>query len=339
MRRLFIVGILFVALLAPLAISQQPDIYIGMVTYKVNAQVWDIQNYARPMNGDLQVLPLGEGVSREIPDVEPQHYLVEIREASTAADQIAAMNELIDFGVHGMVLTPVAEVDLIRDAVSAIAADMPFTLTTREITGINAPYFGFDTYDLGITLTDYDGVKPYVFIGNLDDKWQSDFLAGLIEGTRLAPTTYPDEEIVDQLQGYYSVKSSAEAYTEALAALAVFPDLFGILTFPEYVPGIQQAIAEVYAGTDTLIKVGSIGAPEGWKEMFDNSTLHTVFGWDNYLVLQRAAVGVKVMLRDGETPEDFYPDGLYITSSTSTPSRLSYPYSEDQPNRAARWWR
>jgi len=106
----------------------------------------------------------------------------------------------------------------------------------------------------------------------------------------------------------------------------------------QFANGAARAIEEITEGTDRLIKLGSVGAPDGWKDLFEQKLLHGVFSWDNYEVLQEAAVAVKSAIRDDAAPQDYFPDTLFYRSA-NTFIHLSHPYSEDAPNRIFYFWR
>ncbi len=325
MKRFFIF-MLLAALVAPLVIAQsQPDIIIGVVTYKIDGQVWGIQFYTNPINGDLQVLPVPEGnaSSRDLPDVEPQHYLVDIREASTAADQVAAIDSLLAAGVQGLVITPVDDFSLVSNAISNAAKQVPVVLHGRNIPELNLPFAGVDMAELGKVMAEQQDGGRFVVVGNLSDTTQNAFISPLME--------------LDSFGGFYEALSDGRAETAQAIADETEPIEYVMVSHSRYAAGAAAAIQAVTAGTDRLIKLGSVFAPDTWKDLFDQKLLHGVFTWDNYLTLMQASVMAKVMIRDGVTPDNFYPDVLYYSRSTSF-NHTSYPYSQDTPNRVGRFW-
>lgn len=324
MKRL-ILCMLLAALVAPVVIGQRTDdIIIGVVTNHLEARVWNVQYYTNPMNGDLQVLPVDPtlATSRELPTVEPVHYLVDIREANTAADQIAAIDALLEAGVQGLVITPVEEFNLVKDKIASAAGQVPVVLHGRNIPELGLPFSGFDMAEFGKAMAEQQDRGPFVLIGNMSDPTQSAFIA-------------PHESLPD-FKGFYEALSDGQA--EAAMAIRDVADLgYIMVTHHRYAAGAAAAIQAATAGSDRLIRLGSVWAPEGWKDLFGQKLLHGVFTWDNYEALMQAAVMVKVMIRDGATPANFYSDVLYYTSVTSY-NHTSHPYSQDTPNRIGGFW-
>jgi len=328
MKRI-LTGLLLAVLVAPFVMGQFAECdeyFIGMVTYQIDAMTWTPENYVRPINADLQVLPVepGKATIRQIPEVEPDHYLLELRDAGTAQAQIDAINELLAMGCEALVITPVAETNLIKDAVAAAAAKVPVILTGRRIPGLDLPFYGMDTFELGLALANNNTQTPFVIVGNRSDATQAAFIEPL--------------EAIEPFQGFYEA-ATVDGKAEAAQAINDVPSLATIVvSHHKYAPGAAAAIKDATEGTDRLIQLGSVGAPEGWKDLFEQKLLHGVFAWDNYVVLQGAAVAAKVAIRDGVPAQDFHPDVLYYRSATGF-NHTSYPYSQDQPNRVGRFFR
>lgn len=325
MKRL-ILSLLLALLVAPVVIGQQPsDIIIGVVTYQFEGRVWDVGNYQSPINTDLQILPVDpRDITRALPTVEPVHYLLDIREAATAAEQIAAIESLMAANVAALVITPVLEgVEPVKAAIQAAAAKVPVVLHGYQVAGLNLPFAGMDLNELGLNLFK-SNTRPRAFavIGNLSE--------------------YNQKMIIDHLQANAGFKGFYEAgdldgQAEAAMAIRDIPDLWGIIvTNPQFAPGAAEAIKAATAGTDRLIKLGSIGAPENWKSLFDAKLLSAAFSFDSYQTLQQAAVMAKILITGG-TVENYHPDVLYYTRKDAY-NHTSWPYSKDTPNRLASFW-
>lgn len=325
MKRL-ILSLVLALLVAPVVIGQQPsDIVIGVVTYQFEGRVWDVQNYSNPVNTDLQILPIEPGaMTRPLPAVEPVHYLADIREAATAAEQIAAIDSLLAAKVAALVITPVTEgVEPLKAAIQNAAAKVPVVLHGYKVPGLNLPFAGMDLDELGKNLTNSNSRnRSFAVIGNLSE--------------------YNQKLVIEHLQGNAGFKGFYEAgdfdgQAEAAMAIRDIPDLWGIVvTSPQFAPGAAEAIKAATAGTDRLIKLGSVGAPENWKDLFNQKLLSAAFSFDSYQTYQQAAVIAKVMLMGG-TSYNFYPDVLFYTRADSY-NHTSWPYSQDTPNRLASFW-
>jgi len=322
MKRIILL-LLLVALVAPLATSQTSikEYTIGMVIYQIDARMWEPQFYADPLNADLQLLPVPEGKlgsSRGAgrgETTEPDHYLVDIRYATTAGEQLAAIEDLMAKGVVGLVIMPAQDTNQIKSAVATAAAKVPVVLTGRTIPGLNLPFFGVDMAEMGKAMTLRVPKGPFVVIGNLSDEgYQKPFIDPLM--------------LMEQFAGFYEAGSPTGQSEAAQAINDVAGLMYIVVTNPLYTAGAAEAIKAVTAGTDRLIKLGSLGAPVGWKDLFNQKLLQGVFSWDAYEVLQQAAVAVKVKVRDGVDTENYYPDCLYWTSATGY-SHASYPYTLD----------
>ena len=325
MKRL-ILSLLLALLVAPIVIGQQPsDIIIGVVTYQFEGRVWDVENYTNPVNTDLQILPVDYGdMTRALPTVEPVHYLVDIRQAATAAEQIAAIESLMAANVAALVITPVTEgVEPLKAAIQAAAAKVPVVLHGYKVAGLNLPFAGMDLEELAKNMAQANTrPRSFVIIGNLSEYNQKTFIE-ILQGNA-------------GFKGFYEA-GDLDGQAEAAMAIRDVADLWGIVvTNSQFAPGAAEAIKAATAGTDRLIKLGSVGAPEDWKSLFDQKLLSAAFTFDSYQTLQQAAVMAKIMLTGG-TLENFYPDVLFYTRSNAY-NHTSWPYSLDTPNRLASFW-
>lgn len=325
MKRL-ILSLLLALLVAPIVIGQQPsDIIIGVVTYQFEGRVWDVGNYASPVNTDLQILPIEPGaMTRPIPTVEPVHYLLDIREAATAAEQISAIESLMAANVAALVITPVTEgVEPVKAAIQAAAAKVPVVLHGYQVAGLNLPFAGMDLVELATNMKNSNArPRSFVIIGNLSEHNQKSFIE-ILQGNA-------------GFKGFYEA-GDLDGQAEAAMAIRDVDGLWGIVVSnPQFAPGAAAAIKAATAGTDRLIKLGSVGAPEDWKSLFDQKLLSAAFSFDSYQTLQQAAVMAKILITGG-TAENFYPDVLYYTRKDAY-NHTSWPYSKDIPNRLASFW-
>jgi len=220
------------------------------------------------------------------------------------------------------VITPVADYHLITDTLASAASKVPVVLHGRDMPGSGYPFSGVDMAELGKVMSEQQDGAPFALVGNMSDPTQEQFIT-------------PHLTLAGFAGFYEAVTDGNGATAQAIRDNDALE--FVMVTDAKYAAGAAAAIQAATAGTDRLIKLGSVFAPTNWKQLFDDKLLHGVFTWDNYRSMLHAAVIAKVMVRDGETLENFYPDILYYSRSTSF-NHTSHPYSQDTPSRAGRFW-
>ncbi len=322
MKRTGLLTLLALLIALPLGAIAQDEVTvytIGMVTYQIDGRVPPSMDlFVGPLTSDLVVLPLPENSQGgQVVPATGNQFVLNLIEAASANEQIQAIDQLLAAGADALVITPAPEANLIKDAVARAAAQMPVALAHRPIPGLDLPFYGQDTAQVGTVWK--DGSQPFAILGNLSDPLQK----GLIDAMRDA----------EAFLGFYE---ALDGQAEAAKAIADHADLFGIIvTNPAYASGAAEAIRAATEGTDRLIKLGSLGAPENYKDLFDAKQLNAVIAWNNYGILLDAAVAMKVKLL-GDEPTSAFADIIFMTSATSWVSN-SYPYLS--PSHIGRFWR
>lgn len=305
---------LVLSLLSPFVFGQGTTT-IGLVTFRTDALNWEIDDYATALSDDLGITVIG----REVKPAEfcfDDEMSANLSRISHSVGEIIAINELLGEGIEGVVLTPAPETEALKPEIFEVMDQVPVVLTTRKAPGVDAPFFGFDTYQLGLAWArsmEAHETVTFVVLGYFDDPLQADLLAGL----ETSPGFAGSYEILFQ-------NGSAEASDAVLDV----PNLGAIIvTDQRYAPGVAEIIQYAQDELGQSIKLGSFGVPEGWVDLFDQNLLHGAFSWDNYEILHVATQGLLQMISGGATPEDVYFDLFFYTGS-SDPVTLAHPFDQ-----------
>lgn len=341
---------------------------LGVITYHFDGAVWaDIEAYQPLLGMDLAkypgvpleygavVLPTFVGRSENFPhsgggtmtaSVEPKTELV-FKVADTADGQVAAINELVAQGVHGILITPVSDVEPVRKALcAALDRGVLVAVGQRPIAQLPSRYFGragfvgLEPYAVGtvwgqLANPEYQAryekgrgkpVSVVVFGSSFDDPMQADLLEGIM--TR-AETNFL-ASVVTSADGAYDAAQQVINDNKG----AVFAQENAVMAFiasdPHLAFGIGQAANEAVEaakaeGQKINIKVASYTAPPEWREMNEASTINRIAHVDSYQLYLLGLVQLKMGAVYGEPLHNAF---LYVRGGVDSGSYTRYPYFE-----------
>jgi ABC-type sugar transport system substrate-binding protein len=378
MRSRILFGMLMLAL-AWMAFSPQAPVIaqvgagdvvkLGVITYHFDGTVWsDIDGYMPLLGMDLKEFP---GVPLEYGAVvlptfvarssnQPHsgggtigNYAMEnkvelvLKEADTAAAQVAAIEAMIAEDVHGIFITPVADVEPIRKALcAALDKGIVVTLGYRNIPSIVSRYYG---------RVGFVGVEPYAVgtvwgqLANPEYQTRYEKGRGKPVGAFVVGSDFNDSLQADILEGFstralenflgshVTTADQAYAFTKGLIAeheAAVFAAENAVMVFivtdPNVAHGVGKAATEaVQAAKDNdrkiSIKVGSYSAPPEWREMYANNSINRIAQGDAFQMFLLGLVQLKMGLVYGEPLHNSF---LTLRGGVGTGSYVRYPYFE-----------
>jgi ABC-type sugar transport system substrate-binding protein len=306
---------LVIALFVPVISIAQQDTMIGVITYKTDAGAGDVLAYADLLNETF-------GTSVELHEAFPAEFCFEDATSdlygriSHAGEEIFAIRDMLLQGAKGFVLTPPTLPEMLSPDIDDYASEYPIVVTMREVPGLDLPYFGLDFYALGKAWADQidEGTpRPFAVVGYFDDPMQAAFLEGL-------KTSAHFRAAYDVPYGT-GRGESADAYLD-------HPDIYAILvTEPKYAAGAAATVEYLRDELGQVVKVGSLGLPLAWEDLYARGLLHGVVGWDQYEIIRQATAGLLDIMSSGAKPENVLNDAIYYAADTSQ-STIPYPYTE-----------
>jgi ABC-type sugar transport system substrate-binding protein len=338
MKRLLITSLILAVSLGFIGVSdnaaqQSPEVTIGVITYGYEGTAWDMALMAPSLERDMELLPppetYNQGTAVPQPPRNDAKILLDVKNAATAAEQSAAIDAFIEQGVGGILLTPVADVASLQDALGrATLARIPVVLVGRSVPGFDGnltTFVGVEPFAAGFAWAKgaVGGEREFMGIAsNMNDVRQDGFIRGL-------------EAKAGAFYKGTIMTTMETAYEDTLAAITGTGDAeespINFLVLADYalVDEVIRAVVDTTANTDRLIKVGTFGGPANFKQLFNDKVLHMVTTQDDYDMFQKALLELKMYIV-AQDPLEGYFMPTKIWASASSFNYMSYPYDYDR---------
>jgi len=148
-------------------------------------------------------------------------------------------------------------------------------------------------------------------VGYFADPMQADLLKGL--------KTSPN------FRGAYNVIQE-DGRAETSQAIKEHADLAAIIvTDHSLAAGAAEMTKYVRDELGGVIRLGSLGVPINWEELFEQGLLHGIVGWDHYALLLQAASAVQQNITNGTPLEGAVIDALFYAPDGGQ-TEVTFPY-------------
>jgi hypothetical protein len=317
-------------MMASQSIAQEETYTIGIVTFAYEDGAFPTDMLIRNLENDLDGFPPDPGTNQGTnrPPLSGAKWLVEVKEADTVGEQIAAIEAFVEAGVYGIMVVPAADNPALRTAVeSTVSQGTPVYVLWRPLPGIvGANYVGLAYEELGHGFTagamsgGEVGTIYATIVSDMADPRQALFAAGT--EARLPNSTH--------------VMTLATAYDDVVTLLNTAVGDEGeienlIVTDPALFPEISRAIFDTLSETDRLVQVATIGGFANRREAFSNREIAFIFTQEHYSMFWEAAVQFKLNWKEDRPYEDFFMLGQGW--GTRGISYLPYPYVDSGQGR------
>lgn len=329
MKRLFL-PLLIVAVLVSLGAStftaqEQQVITIGLVTYQYESTAWPLESLIPILERDMELLPppdtsnRGTSLDQTLRTDPPVKFVTKV--ASTAADQVAAIEELVAQNVRGLIVVPVPDTTPILQALEgALLKRIPVVVAHRPIPGLSGrltAYVGLEPFAVGVGWARGATERNRVFmaiVSDINDPLQSELTRGLAA------------KAGDLYKG--TVTATVDTAFDQVTAVVKQTDPlinYLIVADPALIPETIRAVTTLTAGTDRLVKIGSFRAPENGRALMVAKSMHFVATQDPYYMFQAAALELKMFNVSADPLDTIYVDAQ-VWGGLSGQSYMSYPY-------------